>query len=55
MEIIIEKCKKCFSCEEVCPVGAISENNGVMVIDKSICLECGCCAASCPSRAIIFD
>ncbi|MDR2681793.1 MAG: 4Fe-4S binding protein [Holosporaceae bacterium] len=55
MKIIAEKCQKCYSCKEICPVGAISEKDGVMTIDKSICLECGCCAASCPLKAIIFD
>ncbi|MDR3179288.1 MAG: 4Fe-4S binding protein [Holosporaceae bacterium] len=54
MEIVVEKCKRCCSCKEVCPVGAVSEKDGVMVIDESICLGCGCCAASCPSKAIVF-
>lgn len=55
MKILSEKCKKCLMCSEVCPVQAISEKDGIMQIDESLCLNCGCCAASCPSNAIIYD
>ncbi|GHU12065.1 hypothetical protein FACS189449_04920 [Alphaproteobacteria bacterium] len=55
MKIIVEKCKKCHSCMGVCPVGAISEKDGIVAIDEDLCLGCGCCAASCPAEAIVFD
>jgi ferredoxin hydrogenase large subunit len=54
MEIIAEKCKRCLVCVEVCPVRAISDVDGKVSIDKSICLECGCCASSCPNEAIKY-
>lgn len=52
MKVLPEKCKKCLSCIEVCPVQAISVKDGVVTIDKNICLECGCCAATCTNDAI---
>ena len=33
-------------------VGAISEGDGKYEIDPSACIECGACAADCPSEAI---
>ncbi len=55
MKILSEKCQKCLECAEVCPVKAISEKDGKVVIDKSICLGCGCCASCCPNDAIEFE
>jgi len=37
----------------ICPQGAIlQDGNGLPVIDKSKCTECGKCAKYCPTRAI---
>jgi ferredoxin len=55
VRIVLEKCKKCLSCVDVCPVGAISQKNDEIVIDKKKCLECGCCASSCPNDAIEYE
>jgi dihydromethanopterin reductase (acceptor) len=55
MRIVREKCKKCLECIDVCPVNAIFQNNGVVEIRKSECLECGCCASSCPNKAIEYE
>lgn len=55
MKVLSEKCKKCLECTKVCPVGAISEKDGVIAIDKDNCLCCGCCASACTSDAISFD
>jgi uncharacterized Fe-S center protein len=52
MRIIIEKCKKCLECVDVCPVQAISEKDGNVAIDENSCLGCGCCAATCSNAAI---
>lgn len=55
MKVLSEKCKKCLECVEVCPVKAISEKDGCIVIDKDLCLECGCCASACANSAIVFE
>ena len=55
MKIIVEKCQKCLGCVEVCPVQAISEKDEKVVIDKDVCLSCGCCASCCPNEAIEFE
>ncbi|MDR1334150.1 MAG: 4Fe-4S binding protein [Holosporaceae bacterium] len=55
MRIVLEKCKKCLSCVEVCPVKAISQQGDEVVINKKECLECGCCASSCPNDAIEYE
>ena len=55
VKVITEKCKKCLECTEVCPVGAISLKDGVVTIDKDICLSCGCCASACTSEAISYE
>lgn len=55
MKIITEKCKKCLECTEVCPIGAISSKDGVVTIDKDVCLSCGCCASACTSEAISYE
>ncbi|MDR2068185.1 MAG: 4Fe-4S binding protein [Holosporaceae bacterium] len=54
MNVIMEKCKRCLVCIGVCPVQAISDKDGKVSIDKSVCLECGCCASSCPNKAIEY-
>lgn len=48
-------CMGCLAhpCMSVCPVGAISMENGKSKIDKSKCIKCGKCMAVCPYNAII--
>lgn len=55
VRVISEKCKKCLACVEVCPMKAISEEDGKIVINKDVCLECGCCASACANDAIEFE
>lgn len=49
---ITDACINCGACEPECPVGAISEDNGVRVIDANSCIDCGACAGTCPTEAI---
>jgi ferredoxin len=44
-------CIQCGACESECPEGAISEINGMFVIDAAKCTECGSCADVCPNDA----
>lgn len=48
---ITDKCMKCGGCEPMCPVGAISFDNGIYVIDPEKCVSCGMCANVCPVGA----
>ncbi|MCK4668425.1 4Fe-4S binding protein, partial [Candidatus Dependentiae bacterium] len=50
-----ESCVGCGVCVESCPVGAISLENGVAVIDMSNCIRCGICHDICPNDAVMHD
>jgi ferredoxin len=55
--IIADNCTSCGACEAECPNVAISEKNGVFVINPKKCTECighfddAQCAAVCPIDA----
>ena len=36
------------SCEQVCPTGAISHQDGFVIIDQEWCIGCGYCGQACP-------
>lgn len=46
------KCIGCCTCVDVCPVNAISIENGKAKIDEKKCIKCGTCMAVCPVNAI---
>ena len=52
---VTDNCQGCLShpCVGVCPVKAISIQNGRSVIDKSKCIRCGRCKEACPYHAIV--
>lgn len=47
-----ELCIACGACEPVCPVEAISEDDGKYVINDTLCIECGACEGVCPMEVI---
>lgn len=56
-DISLEICVGCKRCESVCPVLAISMEEGgdgkkKAVLNREICLGCGVCARNCPVKAI---
>ncbi len=42
----LESCRKCV---DICPVAALSSENGMVVVDQYRCQGCGACALVCPS------
>ncbi len=52
---ITDLCVKCGACEASCPVGAISEEENMYVIDVDKCIQCGTCISGCPMEAIEED
>ncbi len=51
---VTNKCMGCLAhpCNEVCPRGAITMQNGHSVIDQDKCIKCGKCKTVCPYDAI---
>ncbi len=43
---------ECSRCLQICPVGAISSENGKITLDHYLCQGCGACALVCPADAI---
>ncbi len=50
---ILDKCIRCGTCKEKCPVDAISESEPYE-IDPALCTACGTCAEACPIDAIVI-
>jgi ferredoxin len=46
------RCVDCGACAEVCPFGALSMEDGALVIDDDACMGCGVCVAKCPQEAL---
>lgn len=47
-----EICIRCNTCEETCPVNAVTHDARNYVVDFNICGACGNCLAPCPTGAI---
>lgn len=49
-----ELCRGCKKCGviDTCPMNAASMQNGKMIMDKSICNNCGLCTSKCPFKAV---
>ncbi|SHJ39583.1 CoB--CoM heterodisulfide reductase subunit A [Desulfatibacillum alkenivorans DSM 16219] len=57
-EVIIEHCKACGKCAEVCPYNAISvdpKKKIPAVVNTAACAGCGTCGAECPFGAITMN
>ena len=52
--VITDECIACGSCEDECPVEAISEGEDKYVIDPKLCTDCGACCDQCPVEAIVL-
>ena len=47
-----EKCTGCATCEEECPMHAISIENDTATVDYVRCIGCGVCVTKCDDKAI---
>lgn len=45
-------CIRCNTCEESCPIDAITHDDSNYVVEHSICNGCGACVPPCPTGAI---
>ncbi len=45
-------CIACGACAETCPINAITEGDGIFVVDEAECIDCGACEGACPVEAI---
>ena len=53
--VISSDCIACGACAGECTVEAISEGDGIYVIDADACIECGACADACPVGAPVAE
>lgn len=51
MPIVCSQCKKA-PCVNVCPVDALSRTNGVVHLDRELCISCFHCVEACPFGAM---
>lgn len=54
-KVDVETCTGCGNCVEVCPVDAITIEDGIAVVDEETCTDCGACANECPVEAIEME
>jgi len=47
-----EICIRCNTCEETCPIDAITHDARNYVVDAAICNSCNACISPCPTGAI---
>ena len=50
-----ERCRRCGTCAENCPPGAIEVTDGIPRIRTADCIRCFCCQELCPADAISID
>lgn len=55
VEVKITTCTQCGECISVCPVQAINrDRNGIVRINKEMCVGCFMCVGFCPEGAMIM-
>jgi pyruvate formate lyase activating enzyme len=48
------KCIRCLECIEICPEGAVFEDEEGLQRDRDLCSRCGTCVENCPAKAATF-
>lgn len=54
-KIDTDACTGCGACAEICPMEAITIENGVAVVDEDTCEGCAACVKECPNNAISME
>lgn len=53
--VICRQCKNA-ECVQACPEGALFyDQDGLVVVDESLCSGCGACVQACPFQVMMFD
>jgi NAD-dependent dihydropyrimidine dehydrogenase PreA subunit len=53
-----ERCRGCWTCTEVCPVGCFEpdrERQVVRFLNGDVCVACGACVLQCPEGALKLE
>jgi Na+-translocating ferredoxin:NAD+ oxidoreductase subunit B len=50
--VTAEKCEACLTCVDICPMEAITADEGYATVDMDRCIGCGVCVTKCPANAI---
>ncbi len=50
--LIRRNCTRCYKCERICPVSAVTLQSGYPSFDTATCIRCYCCHEMCDSHAI---
>lgn len=54
VNVITKKCRRCYSCIQICPARAIKRERGNIKIIHERCILCGSCIKACPQSALFY-
>ncbi|MBW2456091.1 MAG: 4Fe-4S binding protein, partial [Deltaproteobacteria bacterium] len=50
-----DECTECGTCEQRCPMDAISAADAAAKVDRDRCIGCGLCVTTCPAEAVTLE
>ncbi len=54
INVITRKCRRCYSCIQICPAKAIKREKGNIKVIHERCILCGSCIKACPQNALFY-